>query len=53
MWILGLKGLTVSSLYNGNMGDRRKWPLQRGFKQESMYQFFCPPGRKKVAVIER
>ena len=32
---------------------RRRWPLQRGCKQESMYGFFRPPGRKKVAVVKR
>ena len=32
---------------------RRRWPLQRGCKQESMYGFFRPPGRKKVAIVKR
>ena len=30
---------TVELHYNGHLRDRRKWPLQRGFKQDSMYGF--------------
>lgn len=29
----------VEPVYSGHLGDRRKWLLQRGFKQESMYGF--------------
>ena len=41
--------LRLECLYNGHIGQRRKWPLKRGFKQESMYGFFSA-GTKKVAV---
>ena len=29
----------VEPVYNGHLGDRRKWLLKRGFKQESMCGF--------------
>ena len=50
---------TFKPLYNGHLGDRRKWPLLRGgrcrevLKEESMCGIFCPPWLKKVAVVER
>ena len=46
-------------LYNGHLGDRRKWPLLRGghcrevLNKESMCGTFCLPWLKKVAVLER
>ena len=43
---------TVEPLYKSHLGNRRNWPLQRGFKQESMYGLFCPPGRKKWSLSE-
>ena len=51
------KHITVEPLYNGHVGDRRKWPLWRGgrcrevtaVKQEWMYD--CLP--KKMAIVER
>ena len=41
--------LRLERLYDGHLRERRKWPLLRGFKQESMYGFFST-GTKKVAV---
>ena len=31
----------------------KRWPLLRGFKQESMYGFFVRQDEKKVAGVER
>ena len=39
----------VEPLYNGHLGYRRKRPLQRGFKQKSMYGFFVRRKEKKEA----
>ena len=50
---------TFEPLYNGHLGDRRKWPLLRGghcrevLNKESMCEIFCPPWLKKVALVER
>ena len=36
----------VEPLYNGHLEGRRKWPLWRGFEQESIYKFLAA-GTKK------
>ena len=44
---------TFEPLYNGHLGDQRKWPLLRGgrcrevFNKGSMCGIFCPPWLKK------
>ena len=44
---------TFEPLYNGHLGDRRKWPLLRGgycrevLNKESMCEIFCLPWLKK------
>ena len=43
---------TVKTLFNGHLGDRRKWLLRRAFKQKSMYGYFVL-WDKKVTVVER
>ena len=42
----------VEPVYSSHLGDRRKWLLKRGFKQESMYDLLSAR-TKKLAVAER
>lgn len=41
---------TVEPLHNSHLGNRRKWPLQRGLNK-SMYKYVL--SAKKLAVDER
>ena len=36
----------VEPLYNGHLEGRRKWPLWRGFEQESIYKFLAARTKK-------